>query len=145
MTTALSLHAFSTVFMMGVIWLVQFVHYPSFHWLDRSRFNGAMKRHRIFTTTLVLPVMLCELFSGVALLFDETQALSPILVWGNLVALGIIWGSTFLVSVPLHEQLANGYNKNTVERLIWTNWPRTVLWSARATLFFFLLRPKWQS
>jgi hypothetical protein len=36
---------------------------------------------------------------------------------------------TALVSVPLHRRLSSGYRARVVDRLIHTNWLRTVGWS----------------
>jgi hypothetical protein len=47
--------------------------------------------------------------------------------------------STFLVSVPLHNLLQKERNSKIIERLILTNWPRTILWTLRLGLLFCLL------
>jgi hypothetical protein len=43
-------------------------------------------------------------------------------------------GSTILVSVPLHAKMALAHNDETGRRLVLTNWPRTIAWSARLAL-----------
>lgn len=43
-----------------------------------------------------------------------------------------IWGCTFFLSVPLHAVLGKGKDAAVIRRLVNTNWPRTVLWTAKA-------------
>ena len=52
----------------------------------------------------------------------------------GLALVGLIWASTFLVQVPLHEVLARGFDAEAHSRLVASNWLRTFLWSARAVL-----------
>lgn len=139
MLTVLTLHFFATVFMTGVIWFVQVVHYPSFRGLEKSNFPDLMKQHQHSTTIVVLPAMLCELGSAFALLFSSCGRFETIVVWVNLATLALIWYFTFFVSVPKHQRLLSGYDARTIDNLIFTNWPRTCLWSARSLLIFFLI------
>ncbi len=46
----------------------------------------------------------------------------------------LIWLATFILSVPCHRQLQkSGKDLSTINRLVATNWIRTILWS----LLFF--------
>ena len=139
MLTVLTLHFLATVFMTGVIWFVQVVHYPSFRGFEKSNFPDLMKQHQHSITIVVLPAMLVEIASAFAALFGSFGRFGTIAVWVNLVALLLIWCFTFFVSVPKHQRLLLGYDTRTIERLISTNWPRTFLWSARSLLIFFLI------
>ncbi|NIT98857.1 MAG: hypothetical protein GWN79_27120 [Actinobacteria bacterium] len=53
--------------------------------------------------------------------------------------LAVALGSTVLVQVPLHRRLAEGHDRRTAERLIATNWVRTVAWSLRGLLLAWVL------
>ncbi len=53
---------------------------------------------------------------------------------GNAVLLAVALGSTILVSVPLHAKMALAHNDETGRRLVITNWPRTIAWTARLAL-----------
>ncbi|NIR37604.1 MAG: hypothetical protein GWN07_37935, partial [Actinobacteria bacterium] len=55
------------------------------------------------------------------------------------VLLAVALGSTVLVQVPLHRRLAEGHDRRTAERLIATNWVRTVAWSLRGLLLAWVL------
>lgn len=124
------LHLAACLYMTGVICLIQGVHYPAFLDIDRARFSAFSRYHRRRMAGLVMPVMLLELVTGV-LLFRK---LPDSLYTANLVGLVLIWCSTMLLSVPCHKQLEKGYDEETVQRLIRTNWPRTILWTTRAVL-----------
>jgi hypothetical protein len=53
----------------------------------------------------------------------------------------LVWASTFALSVPLHNQLTlEGYNLETIQQLVKTNWPRTILWSLKSIAMVLLLR-----
>jgi carbon starvation protein CstA len=54
----------------------------------------------------------------------------------------IIWGVTFLVSVPCHATLSAGFDASAHDRLVSTNWIRTIGWTARAALSVWML---WQA
>ncbi|MEM1334101.1 MAG: hypothetical protein AAGG08_11635, partial [Actinomycetota bacterium] len=49
-----------------------------------------------------------------------------------LVFMGVSYGVTAFVSVPLHERLTSVYDDDAVRRLVSTNWWRTAAWTARA-------------
>jgi len=56
------------------------------------------------------------------------------LPWANAVLLAVALGSTVLLSVPLHSKMAVAHNDETGRRLVVTNWPRTIAWTARLVL-----------
>ena len=59
----------------------------------------------------------------------------------GLALVAVIWLSTFLVQVPLHERLAvEGHTNDVVARLVRGNWIRTIAWTARAILAAWMLR-----
>jgi uncharacterized membrane protein len=134
----LIVHAVATWFMTGLIWFVQVVHYPLFAAVGKEGFQAYEIAHSRLTTFVVAPVMLVELLSGIALLFDTGNAPR----WAALVGLallGAIWVSTALVQVPAHTALAAGFDGEVQRRLVATNWLRTAAWSLRAALLMWLL------
>ena len=121
------LHMASTFFLCGLIWCIQLVHYPSFRFVHPERFVEFERFHTQAITWIVGPAMLLELFTAVLLLGSLRPALGIL----NVASVGAIWISTALLSVPCHSQLASGYSAESIDRLVHTNWPRTVLWSLR--------------
>ncbi len=140
MKVLLSVHLATTLAMTGVIWFVQLVHYPLFRYASRPTFSDFADAHQRRTSWVVMPLMLTELASAVALVWwVAPPARTPALV--ALVLLLVIWLSTFFVLVPLHRRLSRGFDARAARRLVGTNWIRTAAWSARAALALTLLAP----
>ena len=56
---------------------------------------------------------------------------ASILEWTAFAIVLVCWILTFFVSVPLHRKIEqNDISRVTRQKLITTNWPRTILWSA---------------
>lgn len=129
--SAIVAHGAVTWFLVGLIWIVQRVHYPSMHEVDSQRFTTFEAMHCQRIGQVVAPAMLLEggLAAGLILLAD-----TPLQWWlavaGGVLAV-VIWVSTFFVQVPLHNRLQQGKNPDTIDRLIATNWIRTVAWTLR--------------
>jgi hypothetical protein len=130
---------FACMFMTGLIWLVQIVHYPSFRFISTIEFSKFESFHASKISWLVIPAMLIELFAAL-FLFAENSG-SWLNRW-NILSVILVWASTFFLSAPLHSQLAVGFSATAIDRLVLTNWPRTILWSARSAVFFQYLRIK---
>lgn len=132
-------HCSLTFFMTGLIWFVQIVHYPLFAAVGRERFGVYEGEHMRRVSWVVGPVMLAEGATAIALLWclPANVERDPFLVnFGLLVA---IWLSTAVWQVPQHEVLRQGFDAAAANRLVRTNWVRTVCWSARAALLLYCL------
>jgi len=135
----LLIHTSSTVFLAGLIWFVQIVHYPLFSRVGTESFPAYHRDHSRLTTWIVLPAMVVELGTAIYLLGKSTPADRPLFGFG-LALIGLIWGSTFLLQVPRHRELAAGFRKAAHRRLVRTNWIRTGAWTLRMLLVLFLLQ-----
>jgi hypothetical protein len=128
------------VYMTGVIWLIQLIHYPCFAWIETERFAQFHRRHTTAMGAIVGPVMVLEMVSAVGLVWLSAEN-----QWfwrANLVGVLALWGATFLLSVPLHNELERGKNLVAIRKLVSTNWTRTALWSARTMALVLLLGSK---
>lgn len=123
------LHGLSLSLMVGIIWLVQLVHYPSFHWITTSRFQAYHHFHSTRISILVGPLMLIQLISAVGLTWKER------LWWPTLGFSLVVCLLTIFVSIPLHEQLTKGYDAKITTKLIRTNWFRTATWTLHLIWF----------
>ena len=132
-------HAAATLAMGGVIWFVQVVHYPLFAAVGDGRFADYERAHRRLTTWVVAPLMLVELVTAVALPLWPAAARPGWVPWLGLTLLAVVWLSTFLVQVPLHERLSRGFDPAAHRHLVRTNWLRTAAWTARGALALFML------
>ena len=139
MTSLFVINLVSTLFMAGVIWFVQIVHYPLFKRASRRLFCDYITGHSRRTGLLVIPAMLAELISAILLLNQTPTFMTLEQAQIGIVLLVGVWLSTFLVQVPLHRKLRDGYNATAVRALVLTNWIRTILWTARAALLVWVL------
>lgn len=137
MTIILFLHAASTVAMTGLIWFVQVVHYPLFPYAANGDFSSFADEHQRRTTRVVAPLMLSEAATAALLSISSPHPLAARL--GGLLLVSI-WLSTALIQVPLHRQLANGFDRRAARRLVSTNRWRTAAWTVRSALALQLLR-----
>ncbi len=117
--------------LMILIWLVQLIIYPGFHRIPSEVFISYHRWYVIRISAVVLPLMVAELILTIWWILSD--AYSPIsLSAGFLVA--IVWLSTFVLQVPIHNRLKAGKDKKRIQRLVATNWIRTVAWSLKASL-----------
>jgi hypothetical protein len=124
-----------TLVLTGIVWFVQVVHYPLFAHVEPGSFSTYELEHTRRTTLVVAPLMVVEAVCAMALLVLET---SPATALGVLLLAGI-WASTFLVQVPCHRVLEEGWNSVAHARLVRSNWVRTALWTVRSAIALGLL------
>ena len=131
-------HLFATIFMTGLIWLIQVVHYPLMDGVGIDLFTSYEARHTQTISWVVLPMMLIELGTAVLLILNPS-VFSIKWLWIALILLLLIWGSTFFLQVPLHQQLSNNFDVNAHRKLVNSNWIRTILWSCRSGILLWCL------
>jgi hypothetical protein len=125
------LNVISAFLLTGVIWTIQIVHYPSFHYIDKISFTNFHHFHERRISIIVMPLMLIELTTSTALYINN---MSSIVFALNLLIVVLIWCSTFFIQVPIHSILSQKKDKKLIEKLVNTNWIRTFLWSMRMLL-----------
>lgn len=131
--------ALASVGMFGVIWMVQLVHYPLMRFVSESQFARFETAHRVRISWVVGPLMLVEGVCVLAFLFAPPAGLPWWLPWAGAAAEAVAIGTTVLISAPLHERLNARFDPALLNRLIATNWIRTVAWTARAGLAIAML------
>jgi hypothetical protein len=131
--------AVSTWFMTGLIWFVQFVHYPLFDRVGRAEFRDYHEAHSRLTTRIVIVPMILELATSAVLVVRPAVGPSPFLAWAGLAAAVICWASTGWIQVPLHGRLALGYDVSSWRMLVNTNAIRTVAWTFHAVIVTIML------
>ena len=127
MITISEIHSLVDFGMCVVLWLVQLVIYPSFLRVNSSDLLAWHKAYTFRVSFVILPLMFGQL---VLAILSVTEGPS-ILEWLAFVFVLVCWTLTFFVSVPLHRKIEqNDITRETRQKLIITNWPRTILWSA---------------
>jgi hypothetical protein len=124
----------STLFMVGVIWFVQIVHYPLFANVGQQSFSNYEQRHAGVTTWIVVPPMLVEIVTATLLVWFCPAGVQRWTVGVGFVLVVVIWVSTAFLQVPFHDQLANGFQAGAHQQHVASNWIRTIAWSLRGCL-----------
>jgi hypothetical protein len=127
-----------TLFMVGVVWFVQVVHYPLFSRVGSEKFSLYSEAHSRLTTYVVGPPMLVEAATALLLVIrrpDTVPMAAPLI---GLALVVIVWLSTALLQVPRHTTLGSGFDRRAWSRLVLSNWVRTLAWSARGVLVLWM-------
>ena len=127
-------HFLSTSLMVGIIWVIQLLHYPAFNFIKESDYVEFQHFHMQRISFIVVPVMILELFSAFMLVYYVRSNLLILC----LIILLFIWLITFVFFTKLHQSLLGGYDKIIVDKLVQINWSRTVLWSLRLIILIYI-------
>ncbi len=135
----LIVHACAAWFLVGLIWIVQRVHYAQFDGVGTAGWGEYHRRHMSNIGVVVVPAMLVELASAVLLTWVRPTVVPAWMVWVGLALVGLMWVSTAAIQVPLHNRLAGGFDAEIGRRLVATNWLRTIGWTVRGLLAAWML------
>ena len=109
-----------------LIWMVQCIVYPSFLEIRQERLQAWHARYVPAIGRIVGPLMLLQVTVVVLQVLRSGRVVD--LVSGFLVL--AVWICTAVFSVPCHRKIERGHgDREVLQRLVDTNWPRTVLWS----------------
>jgi len=133
------LNAVATWAMVGLIWFVQRVHYPLLALIGTERARPVALEHQRRTAQVVGLPMAVEGLSTLALVVWPPDSIAIWMPLVNGALLAVALGSTVLLSVPLHARMADRPDDQVGRRLVTTNWPRTVAWTARGVLCAVML------
>lgn len=132
------LNLISTWYMVGLIWMVQIVHYKMFDRVGEDVFVRYAVDHSRLITPIVMVPMLIELITSAGLLAVSPPGVSRVAIGVGLGLLVVIWLSTALLQVPCHGQLASGFDAAVYQKLVSTNWIRTIGWTVRGGLTAYI-------
>ena len=120
--------------LLVLIWLVQLIIYPSFRYISAEHFQSWHSQYTLLISIVVMPLMLGQVaLIGIQIFNQPNWA-----VYASAALVALIWLSTFIQVVPIHNLLTAGQNlSGNVERLITMNWPRTIMWTLTFGLSFF--------
>jgi len=138
-TAVLLVHALATFAMVGIIWMVQVVHYPLFALVGGPGFAAYEAAHSARMGALLLVPWGVEGFSGLALLALVPPGVPRWLVLADLALLGVTVLVTVVVSVPQHQVLGAGFDPGAHGVLVATNWLRTAAWTGCGAISAALL------
>lgn len=109
------------------LWLVQCIIYPSFRHISADIFEKWHAGYQRRVSWIIGPILLLQLFLvGIEAVQEPSRY--------SLIRLGLVavsWLITVCVSVPLHRRIERGEEREqSIERLIQSNWLRTLTWSS---------------
>lgn len=129
----------ATIWMTTIIWFVQIVHYPLFEDVGEDAFAEYHRKHEWWTSFIVGPPMFMEA-TGSFYLYLSPPFLEQSVLWlVGFVLVLVPLASTAFIQVPQHGKLRDGYDPETIHRLVRWNWIRTVAWSLRGILCLYFL------
>lgn len=134
-TYLFKIHLLFSLYMLGLIWFVQIVHYPLFAKIKAENFVGYEQQHTHKTSFITAPPMLVELATAILLLYLN---FGDLLHWINTIGVIGLWASTFFIQVPLHQKLSQNHDTKAIQKLVRSNWIRTIIWTLRGLLLVFL-------
>ena len=129
-----SFHILFNATLLGVILVTQFVSYPMFLSVDRKSFTSYHMNYTFNISKIVLPLMVVELFFVIEMLINNYNLYSLI----SFFLIIVVWLSTFLIQVPLHNSLSKKYCELKIKKLIFSNWIRTFSWFIKLIVLFYL-------
>ena len=131
---------FCSLYMTGLIWFVQLVHYPMFADVPAGQFVEYERIHQARTSLAVGPPMLAELVTAVMMLWLRPTGVPAWMPWAGLGLLLLVDGSTAVFFGPQHGRLAAGFDETLHRQLVDWNWLRTLGWTARGALLLWAVK-----
>lgn len=131
--------AAATWAMVGLIWMVQLVHYPMLAVYSAAAPVTAAADHQRRISWVVGPLMAAEGVTSLMLLVERPDTMPAWSAWFAAGWLGVALVSTVLVQVPLHARLAEQHDHEAARRLVTSNWVRTVAWTLRGLVLAWVL------
>ncbi len=133
-TTLVSAQAVASLCMVGVLWVMQLVHYPLMALVPDEAFAAYEDQHRRRISLIVGPTMAIEAVTALALVLVRPGPVPLGLLVAGVALLLVVLATTAFVSAPLHVHLSAGKDQAVIARLVATNWIRTVGWSGRGAV-----------
>ena len=130
----LLLNLIATWFMVGLIWMVQLVHYRQFDLVGEAGWTEYHRGHSRRITWIVAPMMLAEALTAVWLVVITPTPL----IWIAAALVGVVWASTAVLQVPMHHRLATRFDADQCRKLTAGNWVRTIAWTARGLIMAYV-------
>ena len=126
---------FISSFMLGLILVTQIVSYPLFLKVEVDNFSIFHDDYVSRISFIAVPVMLGELFISTLVYYYFNT------FFGFMILLSIIliFISTFIIQVPLHNKLRLANNRKHMIKLVDTNWIRTFLWFVKSIFSILII------
>lgn len=109
-----------------LIWMVQLLIYPSFVFYQTENLGKWHEKYTKRIAVIVIPLMMGQLLITSYQVYQH-QGFYEV---ASMLLVGLLWISTFLQFVPLHNNIASTHDiQQSVKKLVQRNWIRTFLWT----------------
>ena len=120
----------STVYMTGVVWFAQLVHYPLLGRGIGDDFVQFAHEYQRRTFWVVFPGLAGEIISAMGLVWSFPSQQT----WIGLGLLVFIWVLTLTLQIPQHLALKKSYDEVIHRNLVRWNLPRAIAWTLRSAV-----------
>jgi hypothetical protein len=132
-------HAAATWAMVGVIWTIQLLVYPSMSKVPSDAFGPYEQFHQRRVVAVLALFAVVEVVAAAAIALS-VDGVPNWLSWSGGGLLVLIWVGTGAFYAPLHGRLADGFDVDLHRLLVQTNWLRTLAWTARGAIALQMIR-----
>ena len=144
--TLLVIHLAATLFMVGLIWTIHYVHYPLFANVGESTYVSFQSEHVERIGKLLFVPWLTEgitLLGILALAFLGGHKMLRIPAVINGAALAVVLVISGFWSAPAHAKLADGFDKSLHDQLMTVNLIRTLAWTVCGICAVWIVLSTW--
>ena len=120
--------------LVGVILMTQILSYPLLLKLGISNFYNYYNSYTKRISFIVIPLMIFEVLLSIIL----NIILNNFYLFASNILLFVVWGSTFFIQVPIHNKLSSNHSYVLINKLIYTNWIRTIAWICKLMILIKL-------
>lgn len=141
-------HLSATLFMVGLIWTIHYVHYPLFAKVGEQTYVNFQAEHVERIGKLLLLPWLTEgvtLIAILAIAFLGTHKALRVPAVINGAAMAVVLVISGFWSAPAHGKLADGFDKAVHDQLMTANLIRTIAWSVCGICAIWIALSTWNS
>jgi len=141
-------HLASTLFMVGMIWTIHYVHYPLFAHVGKSTYIAFQSEHVNRIGKLLLLPWLTEGMTLLAVLIlaflgKRRDLRVPAFLNGLGMAIALIISGVW--SAPAHGELADGFDAAVHDRLMTANLVRSFAWTLCGICAVWIVTRVWKT
>ena len=144
--TLIVIHTAATMFMVGLIWTIHYVHYPLFALVGESTYVSFQAEHVERIGKLLFVPWLTEgitLLGVLALAFLGGRKALRFPAAINGAAMAVVLVISGFWSAPAHAKLADGFDKSIHDQLMTANLIRTLAWTVCGACAVWIVLSTW--
>ncbi len=144
--TLIVVHCAATLFMVGLIWTIHYVHYPLFANVGESTYVSFQEAHveRIGRVLFIPWVTEGATLVGIlAVAFLGGHKTLRVAAITNGAAMAVVLVISGFWSAPAHGKLAKGFDQSVHQQLMTANLIRSLAWSVCGICAIWLLLATW--